>query len=371
MGTLLLFLTLAIVISFVCSVLEAVILSTSPVYASLLAKSHPRTGRALLVLRRDIDRPLSAILSLNTVAHTVGAAEVGARAQEAFGSVPVSVISAILTFLILVFSEIIPKTIGATYWRGLLVPSTWVMVGVVYLMYPLTILSRWITAVVAPGRSGTPYTREEFSEQIELGIREGIFREQESEIFRNLIRFRTLKARDIMTPRIVLISAPLTATVRQALSRDPLPVSRVLVHQEGASERIAGYVLKSDLLVAAATGREDAALEAFKRRILTLPDALNLESLLGRLISEQEHIAVLIDEYGGLAGIATMEDIVETLLGTEIVDEQDSIADTQAYARKRWARRARQLGIIDNLHDPDADIIPARQQPPPPPSSPS
>ncbi|MBD3345280.1 MAG: DUF21 domain-containing protein [Chitinivibrionales bacterium] len=350
MALMIIYLISAIIISFICSVLEAVLLSVSPAYIKVLEQKNPSAGNKLLAFKTDIDKPLSAILSLNTIAHTIGAAGVGAQAQIVFGKASVGLISAILTFLILVFSEIIPKTIGASYWRLLVIPSTQTMRIVVFLMYPLTLLSRFLTKLI--GRKGNTgaLTREELNAQVDLSLKEGILRGQESRVFKNLIRFRSLQAKDIMTPRPVLISYPQTETVGSVADKN-LPVSRILVHRENAPEDITGYVLKSELLDWVARDKPQKQLCDFKREILTVPESLNVEELLEKLLKGHEHITVLIDEYGGLAGIVTMEDIIETLLGMEIVDEMDTVEDMQAYARDRWRERAERLGLLRNENE--------------------
>lgn len=347
MNLLLTYFILALGISFLCSVMEAVLLSTTPSYISIANKAHPRAAGLLKSFKHDVETPLSAILSLNTIAHTIGAAEVGAQAQTVFGSTYVAIISAVLTFLILVFSEIIPKTIGATYWRSLLVPSAYIIQGMVYCMFPFTILSRFLSRLVSKGNKQSLLSREELNAQIDIGINEGILNNQESVIIKNTIAFRSLHAGDIMTPRTVLISCSENDTPAKILGENKtIPVSRILIHTSENQEEIIGYALKSDLQDALSNGAEQTPVSEYKRPIMHTPASIRVDELLKRFLREHNHIAVLCDEYGGLAGIATLEDVIETLLGTEIIDEADIIGDMQRYAREKWRNRAIRLGLL-------------------------
>jgi CBS domain containing-hemolysin-like protein len=346
MGLLLFYLIMAIAVSFFCSILEAVLLSVTPSYIAVLEKKRPAAGHILHRLKDDIDKPLSAILSLNTIAHTVGAAGVGAQAQAVFGDVSVAIVSATLTFLILVLSEIIPKTLGASHWRGMAAFSARSLQMMIFIMYPFVALARLLTDVLSGKGEGEEYSREEFSAQVDLGIEVGIFREKESRVFKNLIRFSHLRARDIMTPRTVLVAYPQDTPVEELTEQpEELHVSRIPLYGRTQDEVI-GYVLKTDLLISAARGETGKKLREFRRDILILPDLVTLAVLLERLLERQEHIAVLIDEYGGLAGVVTLEDVVETLLGMEIVDEADSVRDMQVLARQRWRERAHRMGLL-------------------------
>jgi CBS domain containing-hemolysin-like protein len=347
MELLIFYLILAIGVSFFCSIMEAVLLSVTPSYIAILEKRHPLAGSILRDLKSDIDKPLSAILSLNTIAHTVGAAGVGAQAQLVFGETYVAIISAVLTFLILVLSEIIPKTLGANYWRNMAAFSARSLQIMIYVMYPFVVLARLITNLMARDENAEMFSREEFSAQVDLGTEEGVFEEKESRIFKNLIRFSSLRASDIMTPRTVVVAYPEKRTVEEVMENaEELRVSRIPVFDE-SQDNITGYVLKNDLLISMARNETEKALKEFRREIMILPDLLKLGDLFERLLERQEHIAVLVDEYGGLSGIVTMEDVVETLLGMEIIDEVDNIRDMQVLARQRWKERAKRLGLLE------------------------
>lgn len=345
MGLLIFYLILAIGVSFLCSILEAVLLSISPSYVAVLEREGHKSGVLLRELKQDIDRPLSAILSLNTVAHTVGAAGVGAQAQVVFGNAYVSLTSALLTLAILIFSEIIPKTLGATYWKKLSGFAARTTKMLIIITYPLVVLSKWITRWLSSDDKQPTVSREEFSAMAELGFEEGVFEEGESNIFKNLIRFRSLKVKDIMTPRIVVVKFQEGLAIKDILSnKEELRVSRMPVYGEN-EEDITGYILKNDLYYNLSEGNDDMLLKDIKREVLILPETISLKTLFERLLEKQEHIAVVVDEYGGFSGVVTMEDVVETLLGMEIVDEIDAIEDMQKLARQQWRERAKRLGI--------------------------
>lgn len=359
MSLLIFYLLLAIGVSFLCSILEAILLSVSRSYIAVLERKGNRAGALLREYKQDIDRPLSAILSLNTIAHTVGAAGVGAQAQIIFGQASVAITSAVLTFLILVLSEIIPKTLGATYWRNLAPAAVYALRGLMVTMYPLVVLSQAITRWLSSEENIPSFSREEFGALADLGVEEGIFEEEESRIFKNLIRFSSLRVKDIMTPRTVVVGFDEEETV-EGLEEDveELTFSRLVLYGKERDE-VTGYVLKNDLLLLMARDDRQTPLKEVKRDILIVPEIMALKDLFEELMAKQEHIAVAVDEYGGFAGVVTMEDLVETLLGMEIIDEADTIEDMQKMARKKWSERARRLGIIGD----EAEIQPERGDP--------
>ncbi len=347
MTLLLIYLSLAIGVSFLCSILEAVLLSVSQSYIAVLEKSNKKAGALLRSMKDDIDKPLSAILSLNTIAHTVGAAGVGAQAQIVFGSSYVGITSAILTLMILFFSEIIPKTLGATYWRNLAPVSSRILKVMIWILYPFVVLSQMITRLMGDKNQIT-FSREELSAMADRGVEEGIFEKEESDILKNLVRLRSLRIKDIMTPRIVVVGFNEDKSVNDILDRvEELRFSRLPLYGKSEDD-ITGYILKNDLLISLARGNENKKLKELKRDILILPENLSLQDFFERLIEKQEHIAVAVDEYGGFSGVVTMEDLVETLLGMEIVDEVDAIDDMQQMARRKWMERAQRLGIIND-----------------------
>ena len=346
MSLLIFYLFVALFFSFLCSILEAVLLSVTPSYAAALKQESPGIGRRLDLLKRDIGRPLADILSLNTIAHTVGAAGVGAQATSLFGNASLGVVSAILTLLILVFSEIIPKTVGAMYWRKLVPVGTYLIQWLIWALYPLVFLSQKITDWMAHGSHSVAINREELYAIADLGIKEGVVPKTESRILKNLMQFDSVTAENVMTPLSVLFTLPEDRTIEEILADDVnLRFSRIpLVPREG--ESISQYVLKNDILLAAARGKREKTLVQLARKILIVPENASLSSLFDMLLDRREHIALIVDEYGGVSGIVTMEDILETVVGVEIVDETDETIDMQRLARQRWEKRAKALGLI-------------------------
>ncbi|MFP3998946.1 MAG: CNNM domain-containing protein [Desulfobacterales bacterium] len=346
MKLLFLYLALALGFSFLCSIMESVLLSITPSFTAAFEEVHPKAGRHLRQMKTDIDRPLAAILSLNTIAHTVGAAGVGAQAAVVFGSQYLGIVSAVLTFLILFFSEIIPKTIGALYWRGLAWHAVVILRVMIFLLYPLVQLSQIVTYIFSKGKKIKPVTRDEISALADLCFEEGLFLEKESKILKNLMRFGSVRAADIMTPRKAMFALPGDMPIKEVYSTySSIHVSRIPLY-ESDKKTIQKYILKDDLLLALATDDSNRYVSELGREILAVPDTVNLFRLFEQLLDRREHIALVVDEYGGVAGLVTMEDILETLLGTEIIDETDTIPNMRKWARKQWYERARAQGLI-------------------------
>lgn len=346
MTLLIIYLLIALLVSFFCSIAEAVLLSVRPAFVNARLKQNKAGARALQRLISNLDRPLAAILSLNTLAHTVGAVGVGAQATMVFGNQYVGISSAVLTLLILIFSEIIPKTLGAAYWpvlAGWLAP---VIAWLTWLFAPLVWLSRKLTRLLAPGgASAFTFSRDEFEAMAELGAEEGHIDQQELEIVSNLMRLRLLSVRDIMTPRTVVFMAPADMTVQEYFSQyADKPFSRIPVYA-GDRDEITGYVLKNDLFAAQAMDQFDRKLEDFKRTCLAVPELLPASDLFEQLIRERTHVAFVVDEYGSVQGLVTQEDVVETLVGLDITDESDTVDSMRALARKRWRERIMALGV--------------------------
>ena len=346
MTLLFLYVALALGVSFVCSIMEAVLLSVTPSFVAHMERDRGGMGRKLRAYKDHVDQPLAAILSLNTIAHTVGAAGAGAQAAAVFGNAYVGIISGVLTFLILVISEIIPKTLGAVYWRQL-TPVVVSMLGLtIRTMWPLVKMADGLTRLIARGRGKVFFHREEFIALAEAGAQEGVLHEEESRILKSLFRFRQVRARDIMTPRTVIFALAETLTVAEALDAHPAPsFSRIPVYGK-ARDEVTGFVLKSDVLLDAANLQGATSLSHMKRPIPVIPGDVPLHELFDRLLNERTHMALVADEYGGTEGLVTMEDVVETLLGLEIVDEVDKVQDMQELARRQWRKRALRQGII-------------------------
>jgi CBS domain containing-hemolysin-like protein len=352
MTLLIVFVALALGISFLCSVLEAVLLSLTPSYLSLLRQQRPRIGRMLEDFKRDVDRPLAAILSLNTIAHTVGAMGAGAQAVRVFGEAWVGIISAILTLLILVLSEIVPKTLGAIYWQPLAPTVAYTLRILVTSMAPLVWLSQGITRMIGRGAPKATVSREEVAALADSGHFGDALAEQESHILKSLMRAGPLRARDVMTPRVVVTTVDENETVGAVdLDSPDWRFTRIPLHGDDR-EHLTGYVRNDEVLAARLRGETDRPLSDLVRKLLVVPESKPLADLLEELLAGRDVIAQVIDEYGGFAGLVTMEDVVESFLGLEIVDESDSVEDMRALAKRRWRERARRLGL---LTDEDGD----------------
>tara|TARA_R110001632_G_scaffold18712_3_gene57589 strand:- start:8775 stop:9860 length:1086 start_codon:yes stop_codon:yes gene_type:complete len=358
MTLLLVYATVSIFFSFLCSILEAVLLSVTSTFINIKKKEGFSYAETLESLKKDVDKPLIAILTLNTIAHTVGAILVGVQAEqlpykvEFLGFNIVGVVSAIMTLLILVVSEIIPKTIGASYWRQL---ANFTSKALLVLMFPLKYtgilwLLQLTTRLIGNKGHGSILSREGFVAMTEIAELEGVFQESESKVIKNLLSFKEVKVKDIMTPRAVLKSADEEQTIQAFFDEHPmLRFSRIPIYEEN-SDNITGYFLKDQLLEAIIKGNGEQPLKNIKRTILVTDRELPIPSLFEKLIDQREHIALVVDEYGSVSGLVTQEDMIETLLGLEIMDESDNIEDLQLLARKSWERRAKRLGIIDDVN---------------------
>lgn len=341
MAELLTYLFLALSVSFLCSIMETVLLTTPVSYLNMLERGGVKAALKLRKLKQSIDRPISAILSLNTVAHTVGAAGVGAKAGEIFGEAYFGVISGVLTLLILILSEILPKSIGAHYWKKLVVPSAAIIQGMIYIAYPLVLLSEQATKIFR-SRSGKEMTvsREEVAAMVDIGTVEGTFKSTENKIIQNLIKLRSFKVEDVMTPRVVVAAASEDITLREFHSqKNFLHYSRIPIYSGVSKEDITGFVHRQEVMENLANDKFDIKLRDIKKPIVVVPNIQPLTILWEKLLTEKAHIALVVDEYGGFEGIVTLEDIIETILGLEIIDERDIVADMQQYARERWKER--------------------------------
>ena len=349
MSLLIFYLTLAIGISFFCSVAEAVLLSVRPSYIGAMDQDK-KSAKILKQLRDNLDRPLAAILTANTVAHTVGAAGVGAQASLIFGSEYLGAASAILTLLILVFSEIIPKTLGAVHWQKL-APSFGIMIHwLAVILFPFVWCSEKLTRLLSTsGKTAFSFSRDEMEAMAEIGKQEGVLDVKEHKIVSNLMKLRQLSVRDIMTPRPVIFSAKADMSVQDFFDAHAAsPFSRIPLFGEGADE-VQGYVLKSDLLIAQARDQFDRKLSEFKRDFIVFSDHLSASEIYDRLVRKKSHMALIVDEYGTVQGLVTLEDVVETLIGLEITDELDKVEDMQTLAHQRWRERMQAIGV-----DPDS-----------------
>ena len=341
----------AISLSFLCSVLEAVLLSTPMSFISLQESKGARSAKLLKKFKLDIDKPIAAILSLNTIAHTIGAAGVGAEAVKIWGEAYFGLISAILTALILVLSEIIPKIVGATYWRSLALPTSRIIQVLIIITYPLVLLSELITKLISHKKHPQSVSREEVSAMVTVGAEEGVFEKEENKMIQNLIKLKNVSARDIMTPSVVVAAADETMTLREFYKNEQYKsFSRIPVYSDN-KDYPSGYVLRQSILERLAGDKFDMHLSEIKRPILSFAENTEVSDIWEELVSKKEHISAIIDEYGCMRGIVTMEDVIETMLGFEIVDEKDTIPDMQVFAREKWQKKKQDKNII--VHDTD------------------
>ncbi len=326
--------------------MEAVLLSTPQSFLIVKQDKNEKWAATFLGFKTDIDKPLSAILSLNTVAHTVGAAGVGSQAVHVFGEAYFGLVSAILTILILIITEIIPKTLGARYWRRLAKSSTLLIKSTILIAYPLVVFSSLITKLFSEKNKGQTTSREEIAALTSIGADEGVFSKKEEKIIQNLLRLKNVKVKEIMTPRVVVTLADENMNLNDFLEhKDYLKFSRIPVFDVD-DENITGYILRDTVFENLAEDNDHIKLKDIRRKIIVAPNSVALFSMWETLLESKEHIALIVDEYGGLDGIVTMEDIIETLLGLEILDEKDTITDMQEYARKKWKARQRKYDLL-------------------------
>jgi len=357
MSLLIAFFCVSITFSFLCSIWEAVLLSITPTYVNRQKQAGSSISEDLVAFKKDIDRPLSAILTLNTIAHTVGAIGVGAQAGKLFGATELnlwvttisfeSLIAAAMTLAILILSEIIPKTIGANLWEKL-APFTIKSLRVLLIVLaPFVWMSQGITKTLKKDKSRSVFSRADFMAMTQAGEESGTLAENESRIIKNLLRFESILAKDIMTPRTVMLSADETTTLATFKENNqPLRFSRIPIFRE-TPDNVTGFVLKDELLEALLSDGADKPLSTIRKAILVVPRSKPLPDLFDDMTRGQAHIALVVDEYGAVDGIVTMEDVVETLLGLEIVDETDAVEDLQQLARERWKERAKKVGLLE------------------------
>ena len=340
MTLLIIYLAIAIGVSFLCSILEAVLLSATPSYVETLQSEKPRSAEIVIRVRERLDKSLAAILILNTFAHTMGAFGVGAQALKVFGPQWETLIAVLLTLAILYFSEIIPKTLGATFWRQLLVPSAYLILWLVKLVYPLVWISTRLTKLFG-SRKENEVTREEIIAMASLGKKGGALIAREQDYVSNALSLREVVTEEVLTPRTVVHMVEQDMSVSEALD-DPLTrqFSRMPIYDE-QSDRITGKVLRHDLFMAERDGKGDEPVKNFAKDIITVSEEMPVEQLLELMLKERVHLCRVKDDFGQTSGIVTLEDAIETLLGREIVDESDAVADMQELARRKYRERLR------------------------------
>ena len=345
MTLLLIFLLGAMAVSFLCSLLESVLMSTPISYISMKEDEGDRDAIRFAKLKDNPDRPLTAILALNTIANTIGAAGVGQQATLVFGSQWFGLVSALMTLLILIFSEIVPKTIGSYHWKNLLWLSR-IMNALVFILYPLVWLVEKIRRPLAGDEPDTGISREEVSAMANIGEEEGVIDNSENKVIQNIIKLDDIKAYDVMTPRVVAAIAPESMTLKQFYKQEELSHnSRIPVYAD-SPEFITGYIMRYDVLENLAEDKFDTRLRSIKRKIAAFHEETSVSDIWESLLKTKDQIALIIDDYGCFQGIITLEDIIETILGMEIIDENDTITDMQQYAKERWLKRKNQYKQI-------------------------
>lgn len=341
MTLLLIYLFIAIGISFLCSILEAVLLSVTPGYVESEHAAKPRRAGVLKGVRDNLDQSISSILILNTFAHTMGAAGVGAQALRVFGAQYESLIAFLLTLAILYFSEIIPKTLGATFWKQLAIPSAYVIRVLVKVLYPFVWLSGLLTSTFSGDKSGG-VSRDELAALARLGRRHGALGHKESDLLENLLTLRHTRTGEIITPRTVVTALEASTTLNDAIVElEKSPYTRIPIYR-GSVDNMVGLVLKPQILEAAISGEGSDALQGHGLPIFRVSEELPVLQLLDQFIKRKEHLFLVEDEYGQTAGIVTLEDAIETLLGQEIMDESDTVEDLQQLARSKYRHRLRE-----------------------------
>ncbi|MBR6184416.1 Hemolysin, contains CBS domains [Bacteroidales bacterium WCE2004] len=339
MALLLLFLLGAMAISFLCSILEATLMSTPISYITMREEEGYKPAPRFKEYKQDSSRPIAAILSLNTIANTIGAAGVGRQATIIFGSEWFGLVSALMTILILVFSEIIPKTLGTTRWKSLMGFATRAIRVLIFVMYPLVLLIELLTKLITPKEVESAVSREEVSAMANVAEEEGDLEEDENTIIQNLISMDEVKAFDVMTPRVVCEIAPESMTLKAFYKNKRYRHhSRIPVYADN-DEYITGYILRMEALQLMAEDKFDLTLGDIRRDVATFDEDTPLDQIWDEMLTKDEQIAIIINEYGSFQGILTLEDVIETLLGSEIVDENDTVRDMQQLARDKWKKR--------------------------------
>lgn len=345
LGLLIFFFVLSIGFSFLCSILEAVLLSITPSFVRTKVNEGSQVGKLLEQYKKDIDRPLSAILTLNTIAHTVGAIGVGAVAGEAIGTGPISdaipiswesVVATVMTLAILILSEIIPKTIGANNWKALSGFTVYTIKVLLWVLSPLVFVSQMITRTLKKEKDKSVLNRSDFMAMAQEGLSSGALQKEETDMIKNLMQFENMTVRDIMTPRSVAFMLDADTTVRDYMESTPAKTfSRIPVYDDD-KDNVIGFVLKDDMLDCMAQNKGETQLKEILLSVDTLKDDLPLLQTFKKMTKRRQHLSIVKDEFGTLVGLLSMEDLFETLLGHEIVDESDKVVDMQEYARLKF-----------------------------------
>ncbi len=330
-------------ISFLCSMLEAVLLTSTSAYIGVLVKENKRSGKLLEHLKENLDRPISAILTLNTLSHTLGSAAIAYQIQVRYGQEAVTIASFVLTFLILVLSEIIPKSIGASHWKALVPFAAYTIQLMILILYPFVLMSEFLGKIFSKTSEDPEVTREELLMTAEIGVEEGTLKGKESNIIKNLLMLDKIYVSDIMTPRSVFFALDRNLTVEEVFAKyRPIRFSRIPIY-DGSLDNIIGMTFRYKIHEALSNDQHDKQVGAMVTPISSIPERMTVSQVLDFFIKEKEHVALAVDEYGIVAGLVSLEDAVETLLGVEIVDELDNVEDMRKFALEQWQLRKQKL----------------------------
>ena len=332
----------AIVLSALCSMLEATLLSTPISFITGLEEQGVKGAMRLKKLKQNPDRPISAILCINTIANTVGASLVGSLVYEVYGDALVGVFSTIFTFAILILAEIIPKTIGTSYWRTLAIPASAIISAMIFIAFPLVWVLERLQRLISSKSTQVSVSREDISAMVSVATEEEVIETEEKRMIQNLLKLDEITAHEIMTPSTVVEMAEGQMTIREFYDSD-LTHSRILVYDDDNSDYVIGYVLRQEVLEKMAEDKFTTTVREISRPILSFPEEEPVANIWERFLEKKEHISVIIDEYGTFRGIVTLEDVIETMLGQEIVDETDEVVDMQEYAKEQWEKAQKDI----------------------------
>ena len=339
------FIGVSLIFSFICSVSEATLLTMTPSYVDSISETDPKTATLLQDVKvNNIEKSISSILTLNTVAHTLGLLGAGAQATIVFGDVWFGVFSAVMTIVILIGTEIIPKTLGTTYWRQFSVAVAYYVKGINVLLFPIVWLAEKISRLLTRGNTQSSFSRHEFIALANQGESLGQMSELETRIIKNSLALSMINVEDIVTPRSVVTAFDENMTVGDVFASHPkLIFSRFPIYHDDLDDAT-GFVLKTDLLIAKANQDIHTPIKQFKRDITFVFAKMKLFDVLDLMLKERIHIALAVGEFGEVKGLVSLEDVLETLLGLEIVDEIDRVDDMQALARQLMDRRMARIG---------------------------
>lgn len=332
----------SIFLSALCSMLEATLLSTPLSYITGLEDQGIKGAARLKKLKQNSDRPISAILCLNTIANTIGASIVGSLVYEVYGDAIVGVFSTIFTLMILIFSEIIPKTIGTNYWRKLAIPASVIINAMIFISFPLVWILEHLTRIISSRSDQVSVSREDISAMVSVATEEEVIEKEEKKMIQNLLKLDEMTAHEIMTPSTVVEMAEGNMTIKEFYDSD-LTHSRILVYDEDNDDYVIGYVLRQTVLEKMAEDKFTMTIRDITRPILSFQEDEPVGNIWEKLLEKKEHVSAVIDEYGSFRGIVTMEDVIETMLGQEIVDETDEVVDMQEYAKEQWEKAQKDI----------------------------